>query len=53
MYKVLIYIWFGFLIKFKLIKFIGEKISLMYEYKMIMIYIVFVLCFNCFGFLLN
>lgn len=38
MYKVLIYIWFGFLIKFKLIKFIGEKISLMYEYKMIMIY---------------
>lgn len=52
-HKASIYIRFGLSIKFKSIKFTGEKISSMYEYKMIMTYIVFVLCFNCFGFLLN
>lgn len=52
-HKASIYIRFGLSIKFKSIKFTGEKISSMNEYKMIMTYIVFVLCFNCFGFLLN
>lgn len=37
-HKASIYIRFGLSIKFKSIKFTGEKISSMYEYKMIMTY---------------